>query len=81
MLQAEQTTKVLSEISDGRRGKIYLLQKGNEYVAGCAIEVDGWMREMHQKDKGFKLPGWKWGLLGVEEKGIKGCYLLIKETL
>ncbi|KAF2798368.1 hypothetical protein K505DRAFT_357554 [Melanomma pulvis-pyrius CBS 109.77] len=81
MLQAEQTTKVLSEISNGRRGKIYLLQKGNEYVAGCAIEVDRWMGEMHQKDRGFKLPGWKWGLLGVGEKEIKGCYLLIKETL
>jgi hypothetical protein len=56
--------KALEFLSDGPRGKLYLLKKGYEHILGAAITMG-----IHN--------GRRWALHGIGEKSIRGCYLLL----
>lgn len=56
--------KTLQFISDGSRGKLYLLKPSYEHILGAAIS-------MGVQD------GRRWTLFGIGEKSIKGHYLLL----
>jgi hypothetical protein len=62
--QAIDLHKTLQFVSDGPRGKLYLLKPGFEHILGAAIS-------MGAQD------GRRWTLLGIGEKSIKDHYLLL----
>ena len=80
MIWAKNTYK-MKEISKGPRGDVYLLQQDHEYVAGCALAVEGWEKERKKKNTNFGVGNARWQILGVGKKEYRGCLLLVKENL
>jgi len=80
MIWAKNTSK-MRERYKGPRGDVYLLRQDHEYVAGCALTVQGWEKEKKKKDIKFVVGSTSWGMLGAGEKEYRGCLLLVKENL